>query len=379
VIGSPSSAGAVIQVDSSDRANLSPLGVDFTPAGLSARTAEVLADQLDELETEGEPIEQVAMLPGLIEPVQAVMAAVDQVLQQIDGTAPELEQYPQDARPEDAPPRSSADDIDSFGQLTLVPEDATETEPGGEAEEEPSLLGDRLLIRVLGVPRVECSVALGQRDTSLLAFVACNGGSATDDQVIDAVWGGKAMGKPSFYNRLSRIRNALGGVLTSRDKHDPLVRVEGVATDIALMSELINRSAEEASGDELQRLLEALAWVDGRPFDAAGYEWAFTHQFHAQTSELIESAALRVVELALDAGDHDAARFAIKQGLKALPLQEPLYRAKMRLEAASNNLAGVKETYDELVLLLDDLDDGYRPSAETARLLISLTADRQSA
>ena len=36
---------------------------------------------------------------------------------------------------------------------------------------------------------------------ALLAFVACCGGSATDDQVIDAVWSGKTMTKPGFGNQ----------------------------------------------------------------------------------------------------------------------------------------------------------------------------------
>lgn len=380
VIGSKSGEGAVVEVESPDHAKLSPLGVEFVPAGLKARVAEVLADQLDELEADGEPDEDVSMLPGLIEPMQTVIAAVEQVLQGAEAEEPASETQPEEAPPsaEASPVETGADDEGVFGQLVLVPEGAAD-EQVQESQEESSVLGDRLLIRVLGAPRVECPASLGQRDVSLLAFVACNGGSATDDQVIDAVWGGKALEKPSFYNRLSRIRSALGGVLTSRDKHDPLVRVEGVVTDLALMTDLITRSAEESSGGELQMLLEALSWIEGRPFDAAGYEWAFTHQFHSQTSELIESAALRAAELALDAADFDAAAIAISQGLKALPLQEPLYRAKMRLEAASNNMAGVRETYGELVLLLDDLDDGYRPSAETQRLLRSLTEGKRSA
>lgn len=380
VIGSKSAEGAVIEVASSDRAKLSPLGVEFAPAGLKARAAEVLADQLDELEADGEPDEEVAMLPGLIEPAQAVIAAVEQVLQGADVAPVEPELHPEEAAPHREAPRvESGTDDGAFGQLVLVPEGSNGEHPEEGVQGKPSGPGDRLMIRVLGAPRVECPAALGQRDVSLLAFVACNGGSATDDQVIDAVWGGKALEKPSFYNRLSRIRSALGGVLTSRDKHDPLVRVEGVVTDLALMTDLIARSAEESSGDELQMLLEALSWIEGRPFDAAGYEWAFTHQFHSQTSELIESAALRAVELALDAADFDAAATAISQGLKALPLQEPLYRAKMRLAAESNNMAGVRETYEELVLLLDDLDDGYRPSSETDRLLLELSAGRKSA
>lgn len=37
-----------------------------------------------------------------------------------------------------------------------------------------------------------------------------------DDQVIDAVWSGKAMTKAGFGNRLTKIRNALDGVVRLR-------------------------------------------------------------------------------------------------------------------------------------------------------------------
>ena len=299
VIGSKSGEGAVVEVESPDHAKLSPLGVEFAPAGLKGCVAEVLADQLDELEADGVPDEDVSMLPGLIEPMRTVIAAVEQVLRGAEAEEPASETQPEEApRPREATPVETGADDGAFGQLVLVPEGSDDEQVRQGVQEEASALDDRLLIRVLGAPRVE-----------------------------------------------------------------------GVVTDLALMTDLIARSAEKSSGVELQMLLEALAWVEGRPFDAAGYEWAFTHQFHSRTSELIESAALRAVRLALDARNFEAARFAIAQGLKALPLQEALYRAKMQLGAASSNMAAVVEAYDELTLLLDELDPQYRPSIETERLL----------
>lgn len=351
---------AVIDVESAERATLSPLGVEFVPAAFAARASEVLADQLDVLVAGGEASDDVARLDGLITPITTDSTA----------EAPGLLQ-----------PAEQAEIGEDQGFEPDSPTLFTH-EPCEHVAEDPMPVvdsGGNLLIRVLGVPRVEHSAQLGQRDVSLLAFVACCGGSATDDQVIDAVWSGKTMTKPGFGNRLTKIRNALNGVVHLRDKCDPTVRLEGVTTDLALMTELIEQASDQASGDEIAALTSALAWIEGRPFDAAGFEWAYSHQFHARTSELIECATVRLVDLALESDDVATARFAVSQALKALPLHESIYRAKMRAEAAADNLTAVRKAYDELALLLDDLDDGYQPSPETKRLLQKLTSGQRSA
>lgn len=351
---------AVIDVKSTERATLSPLGVEFVPAAFEARASEMLADQLDVLVAGHEASDDVARLDGLIVPIAA------------DST----ESATGLGRPVDHPEVEAQQDLEP-DSLTLFSEEACESVAEGAT---PAVdAGGKLLIRVLGVPRVEHSAQLGQRDVSLLAFVACCGGSATDDQVIDAVWSGKTMTKPGFGNRLTKIRNALNGVVHLRDKCDPTVRLDDVTTDLALMADLIEQAPDQASGDEIATLTSALAWIEGRPFDAAGFEWAYSHQFHARASELIEAATVRLVDLALESDDVASARFAVSQALKALPLNESIYRARMRAEAAADNLTAVRKAYDELALLLDDLDDGYQPSPETKRLLQELTSGQRSA
>jgi hypothetical protein len=66
---------------------------------------------------------------------------------------------------------------------------------------------------------------------------------------------------------------------------------------------------------------------------SVGYGWAHEQQHYAEACELVERATLTVVDLALALDDINAVRHAGSQGLKALRVNEPLYRARMRVEA----------------------------------------------
>ena len=63
-------------------------------------------------------------------------------------------------------------------------------------------------------------------------------------------------------------------------------------------------------------------------------------------------------------------------------LNEPLYRARMRLEAHIGNNTGVRAVYNELARLLNELaEDGdtYEPSGRTRALLRELVGGRAGA
>ena len=83
--------------------------------------------------------------------------------------------------------------------------------------------------------------------------------------------------------------------------------------------------------------------------------------------------------LAIESRDFALARMATKSGLRSARLSEEIYRARMRIEATAGNPAGVRQAYDELALLLDELGDGYEPDEETRRLLHALLPRRASA
>ena len=225
---------------------------------------------------------------------------------------------------------------------------------GEDDEWEPP--APEVLVRVLGPPRVDGHPNLGRLDVSLVAFLACNGGQATEDQVVNAVWGGRAIEKVTLWNRISKARVSLGAALPAREQGASAVRLaDGVLTDLSVMKAFAARAEEVSSGEAIDLLLRATALIEGTPFDAQGYDWSYEHQFNAEACEAIESVCVRLAELALEHGDLSAARSAIGRGLRALPLNEPLYRWRMRAEAQAGNLGGVRAAFDELGSPLADL------------------------
>ena len=102
---------------------------------------------------------------------------------------------------------------------------------------------------------------------------------------------------------------------------------------------------------------------------------ARNHQFNAEACEAIESVCVRLAELApsaLEHGDLSAARSAIGRGLRALPLNEPLYSWRMRLEAQAGNRGDVRAAFEELCSRLSDFDIEIVPSASTSALFEQL-------
>jgi two-component SAPR family response regulator len=230
---------------------------------------------------------------------------------------------------------------------------------------------------VLGVPRIEGVERIGPLELGIVAFLACNGGSATPDEVIDAVWGGKAIERGTFLNRLTKTRNALPGVLLGRvNGTRDLSLAEDVGTDLDLFERLVERARHGSSSEAIALLTRALKLVEGVPFDDANFDWAHDRQYHAHACQLIEDATLRVVGLALDEVDIELARATCRRGLIGLPLNEPIYCARMRVEAAAGNRSGVESAFRDLRAGLNDLGDridSYEPSPETVRLYEELT------
>lgn len=232
------------------------------------------------------------------------------------------------------------------------------------------------LVRVFGKPSIDGFPKAGRLETSIAVFLACRGGHATIEQIIDAVWDGQAIDKDTAYNRLSKARSALRGVVASRVHGDPEARLEpGVLTDLDLVEALVARS-DKVSGSEASALLQsALAYVCGMPFDAGGYDWAHTGQHHKRAVDTIEDLVLRIVDHAVDSGDIACARDALRRGQQALPGYESLYRSRMNVESAAGNLADVTKAYNELVGYLRTLtgSDNGEVSPATQRLFDRLT------
>jgi DNA-binding SARP family transcriptional activator len=332
LLGDTPTAGARVNVDEHGMATLAPLGLTVTAAEFPAVTMDAVGELIDDATPISEP-------------------ADDHIADKLD-PAFVLE----------------IDDLEAgengFDEDDLADETAEVVEPA-------------VLVRVLGPPAIPSHSKIGRTDINLLAYLACNNGTATEDQIIDAVWGGRNVERTTLWNHLSKVRSALGTEhIPSRVQGDSRVRIgSGMSSDIAYFAALV-RHAERASSGEAARLLRrALDLVDGVPFDAAGYEWAHEQQHHARACSLIETATLRLVDLAIDDDDPSTARHALNQGLRALRVNEPLYRARMKLEAHIGNHSGVRTVYNELAQLLNELaDDGeaYEPSSRTRALLAEL-------
>jgi DNA-binding SARP family transcriptional activator len=241
-----------------------------------------------------------------------------------------------------------------------------------------------LLVRVLGVPSIDGHSSIGRIELNLVTFLACSGGSATESQVIDAVWNGRAIERSTLWNRISRARSQLGGSIPPRDQSSNLVRLSsGVATDTDLLRTALDRANGLSVAQAVDELREAMSLVTGVPFDAVGYDWAHEQQHYADACYLIERVALTLIDRALELHDIPVAQESVSLGLKALRANEPLYRARMRIEALSGNRAGIRHAYNELTSLLGEIDgsaDGSMPSPATTALLEQLLMeDRRTA
>ena len=177
-------------------------------------------------------------------------------------------------------------------------------------------------------------------------------------------------------NKLSQLRSALG----TTDDGEPLISLatadgvslhDSVVTDIRLFDELVRRSEQLSSNAAIDALRDALALVDGEPFDEAGYEWA---DLGIRPHEQIVEAAARLFELAYEAGDLAMARQALVQGLQGVPGQEELYRLRMQLEHRCVGPSAVHGVFDDLTHQLDALD--CEPSEETLVVYLQLTGRR---
>lgn len=340
IAGSTSTEGAHIVVQSDGSAELLPMGVKFTAASLPG----VVVDPLN------------ALLDVEVDLESMAAENVDQVI-----GAESLSH--EDIAFEDA------------NQLALVDEEAMIGDAEGDTVDE-SPAAPEILVSVFGRPEVADFPKLGRMDTNVVVFLATNGGEATDGQLIDAVWNGRMVEQGTVWNRISKVRSIVGPFLPARASGDDTIRLaRSVRTDLDYFEALVDYADDGSSEEAIGLLTQALELVTGPPFDAPGYEWAHQQQHHSRACDLVESTAIRLVDLALDAGALRAARHGVAQALRALPANEPLYRARMRLESAADNPRGVAAAFEELTSLLAEMsEDGFEfePSLRTARLRADL-------
>lgn len=341
-----------IFVDADGSGIVRDLGLDFTAAGVSAAAVdeiEVVVEAIDDVGDDGEGI---AAAFELVEP------------EHISGAPAEPTTQDQVEHPTV---------IESAVQLELIASDEQ------RSVDEDNVSPD-LFVRLIGKPRIDGVAGLSSLATSIVAYIATRGGDVPTDEVMEAVWNGSAIERKTLNNHLSTIRARLGDRLPPISKSTGTLRLDGyVLTDLQLLAQLYEQARSASSGEAMLLLRQGLDLVGGTPFNDSNFGWSQMGQHRAEADGLIERVALALVALALEAGDHDVARAAIISGLRAVPMSEPLYRARMNVEAGSGDLHAVKKAYAELTCLLDNMIAGFEPSDDTTALFVHLTNRPESA
>ncbi|MDQ6837457.1 MAG: LysM peptidoglycan-binding domain-containing protein [Actinomycetota bacterium] len=381
IIGDAPTAGAHISIDAAGWAHIDPLGINFQAAGLPAATAErideLLNSEADEVEAKPQ-IEDGVTTDGSEAAHESRLPPGGNAEPSLNGDRRSGVDLEHNSGAEGS--RQDADTVDGDAGTDASAGDHVVLGLGGPAEEGEGAAASRLVVRVLGAPRVPDRPELKRRDLILTVYLACRGGPISASSVQDALWNGQAVEDKTVWNLVASTRAALGAfadgtpVMPQADRvKNTLCLTDGVLTDVDLLKDRYRRALEAPPGQAIALLVEGLDLVEGPPFDAAGYDWAhYTLQYAAEASDLIERATLRVVKLAAGAGETKTARHALVQGLRGLPGNELLYRARMTLEHCAGNLAGVKAAYVELLSSLADLDTD--PTEPTVQLYQQFTA-----
>lgn len=346
-----------LHIEADGSARLEPLGLSFRAVGVDAGTTSALAQLLEDIAEAPTELDVAPTPPP---------------------TTPEPEHLDEEMR---------QDEIGSSGHLPteehgLAANEIDLREPPVLAESIPldddwEATHPRLLVRLLGEPTIVDGPAMGRREMIVVAVMACLGRPVRQEDLQEAVWGGEAVVPRTIWNMVGRTRKQLGEwdgepILATADRRQNTYQLaDGVTTDIALLRELYDRARNVSSSEAAGLLRAGLALVHGPPFAADGYEWARVNQYAHNAERLIEDTATWLVDLSLLAGDLDTARYAVMQGLRGLPGNEVLYRARMRIENAAGNSTAVRTAFRELTDYLDDLES--TPSPETASLFDSLT------
>lgn len=367
--------GTHIEIDpSGTRAVLEPLGIVFQPAGLDDDTLATVQNTLSAL----------AAIPA------------DRVSVPTEPGPPSNDRHP--PAPTDQAPTASQDDVHTNGHDPSITADATvvggagsDGSPSPVLEDDASAAGGQaaagrlfelptpdgsepeLMVRVLGVPRIDQRPDIRRRELILAALLACRDGNLAASAAQDALWGSKPIEAKTMWNFVAKVRRALGDlddgspVMPAADRARGRLRLDPrVVTDLSLLRHATSEAATVSSAQALAVLRDALGLVEGPPFDAPGYDWAHRDQDVADAAAAIQQAIDQLIELAVAAGQLDIARDAISRGLRGLPGDEHLYRTRMRVESVAGNHAGIVAAYDELETYLADLET--QPSPATTAL-----------
>jgi DNA-binding SARP family transcriptional activator/nucleoid-associated protein YgaU len=267
-------------------------------------------------------------------------------------------------------------------------------DPAGAAPAPPrrleQLMGDvDVIVRVLGpvesVRRHDAGeeplVPTRQRALEAIAYLALRDAAVDRESLEISLFPSGSNSAKTIYNTVSSARTLLGDDLFPPPEGGRYELSDRVVTDYGLFCELVAEADEtEDAAAAADLLAEALDLVRGEPFTGVGRGYAWVGPHRGMIVAQVVDAAEELAEVRLATGDWRSAEWAARQGLRAFPSDERMYRLLMRTARAAGNVPGVQRVFRELCDVLADPDFGVEPEdtlhPETIELLEELTGTR---
>lgn len=235
-------------------------------------------------------------------------------------------------------------------------------------------VADAVELRDFGAPSLlvdgqERRLRIGKSYELLAYLIARRGGSVVREELLDALFGGRADDSARSYLRqaIHWVRRALpeGGLVES----DGRMRLDerlSVASDAARFEALLGEAARLQSAARLRATREALALFDRGDY-LAGASSSWAEERREQLAARAVEARGEAAELAFVSGRYREARELAEAALRADPLREGTWRLAMRIASALGDDDGVIAAFRRCERALAEI--GAAPAPSTRRLL----------
>ena len=336
----------------------------------------------------GEDRLEADVLDAVVRPPKLVPRQISDIARLLEPVADPVDDEPEEVAP-------SVESLDVWEVPEEVPVVVPPPRPvvvheSSAVEVEAIAPAAELEVRVLGPIEIVGGEKVLSRAKSieLVAYLAMHRESVVDaDRLREALWPGRPPGT-TLYTTASVARNHLGRA-SDGEQHLPLLpngerlyRLgDSVGTDYERFAEGVRVAKTQPPAEAMRSLRAALELVRGRPFEVAsrGYEWAHVEGFITCIENEVAGAAHQLACLCLEAGDAEGARWATRQGLRASPGNEQLFRDEMQAADLQGNPAGVEALLSELSHIVEEESPLETLHPETVALYNELTSGERAA